>query len=231
MERVFYPVIHVEDKKQGIEQVALSLLSGADGVFLINHSIPYFKLFDIYKYIRIIFPKAWIGINCLGLDPLAVIKRMPKDINGLWVDNPYIYEVLGYDDQEYGIEVLELIEEVNWNGLYFGGVAFKYQRKVKDLTLITSIASRFMDVITTSGPGTGIAPSVEKIKIMSRVAHKNKRKLAIASGISLSNVRDYTSADIFMVATGISYDFTHLNPELIKRLQLAIKFKDICRYI
>ncbi|HOW73522.1 MAG TPA: serine hydrolase domain-containing protein [Phycisphaerae bacterium] len=36
-----------------------------------------------------------------------------------------------------------------------GGVAFKYQLPVKDLACSVTIVKRFMDVVTTSGPGTG----------------------------------------------------------------------------
>ena len=43
--------------------------------------------------------------------------------------------------------------------LYFGGVAFKYQRPVDDLAEATTKASRFIDVVTTSGAGTGHAAS------------------------------------------------------------------------
>lgn len=216
--KVFLPVIHVENESQGIEQATLSLLNGVYGIFLINHSISYSKLFKVYKNIRILFPESWIGINCLDLEPIQVIKKMPKDIDGLWVDNAYIWEELGYDNQEYAKEVLDTIHDIGWKGLYFGGVAFKYQKKVKDLIKTTEIACRYMDIITTSGVGTGIPPEVKKIEIMSKIIHKNHKKIAIASGISSKNINSYKMADIFMVATGISYDFTHLNPQLVREL-------------
>jgi len=54
----------------------------------------------------------------------------------------------------------------NWKGIYFGGVAFKYQEDVTDLAKVAVAAMPFLDVITTSGVGTGIAPNLEKIKHM-----------------------------------------------------------------
>ncbi len=53
---------------------------------------------------------------------------------------------------------------------------------------------------------------------MSQIVHKNNKKIAIASGISPQNINYYKMADIFMVATGISHDFTHLNPQLVRKL-------------
>jgi len=216
---MFLPVIHVEDKEQAINQTRIALDNGADGIFLINHHISHSRLFEIFKEIRELFFNTWIGINCLDLEPIQVIRKMPKDVNGLWVDNAFINENLEYDEQEYANKVLKTIHNINWTGLYFGGVAFKYQKKVKDLIKTTEIACRYMDVITTSGEGTGIPPNVKKIEIMSQIVHKNKKKIAIASGISPKNINYYKMADIFMVATGISYDFYHLNPQLVRKLQ------------
>lgn len=213
------PVIHVESKEQAINQTRTALDNGADGIFLINHYINHSKLFGIYKYIRIIFPKAWIGINCLDLESIQVIEKIPKDVNGLWVDNTYIYEELDYDNQEYAKKVLNTIHNTNWKGLYFGGVAFKYQKKVRDLVKTTEIACKYMDVITTSGIRTGIPPKVKKIKIMSEIVHKNNKKIAVASGITPENINSFRMVDIFMVATGISYNFTHLNPQLVRKLK------------
>jgi len=215
----FLPVIHVEEKEQAITQTRIAFDNGADGVFLINHFFGHSRLFEIYGEIRKLFGNEWIGINCLDLEPIEVIRNVPKDVNGVWVDNAFVDEELGYDEQEYASEVLDTILSVKWTGLYFGGVAFKYQRQVKDLIKATEIACRYMDIITTSGEGTGIPAQVKKIEIMSEIAHKNKKKIAIASEITPENVNHYKMADVFMVATGISYDFTRLNPQLVKKLR------------
>lgn len=51
---------------------------------------------------------------------------------------------------------------------YFGGVAFKCQRIVEPQMLgkAAKIATNYMDVITTSGPGIGHEPDLKKIRIM-----------------------------------------------------------------
>ena len=90
-----------------------------------------------------------------------------------------------------------------WSGLYFGGVAFKYQRPVDDLAQAAMIAADYMDVVTTSGPGTGHAASLEKISCLKQAL--GDQPLAIASGITPENVGDYLDrADCFLVATGVS---------------------------
>ena len=46
--------------------------------------------------------------------------------------------------------------------MYFGGVAFKYQRRVNDTILATKIACQYMDVVTTSGIGIELAYKIQK---------------------------------------------------------------------
>jgi predicted TIM-barrel enzyme len=101
--------------------------------------------------------------------------------------------------------------------MYFGGVAFKYQRHVEAVGHAARIASRYMDVVTTSGPGTGRAAEVEKIFTMKEAL--GDFTLAIASGITPENVTAYLPyADCFLVATGISHDFNNLDPARTKTL-------------
>ena len=215
---VLLVVIHAESKEQVLEQVEIAFNNGVNGVFLINHLFNYAKLFQIYKSLRNIYPSSWIGINCLDLDPIQIIEKMPKSVDGVWVDNAFINEDLDVLEQDYAITVKKSMELHNWKGLYFGGVAFKYQKKVKDLIKATEIASYYMDVITTSGKGTGIAPDLQKIDIMSQVAHKKESRLGIASGVSSKNIKLFNMADCFLVATSISKDFSHLNPILVKNI-------------
>jgi len=74
-----------------------------------------------------------------------------------------------------------------------------------------------MDVVTTSGPGTGKAADIEKIKRI-KLAMKN-HPLGIASGVTAQNVRTYMEyADFILVATGISDSFTELSESKTKEL-------------
>ncbi len=117
--------------------------------------------------------------------------------------------------------IKEARESGSWKGLYFGGVAFKCQRPVADKHLGTaaSLATHFMDVVTTSGRGTGIAASTKKIADMRTGC--GGVAMALASGITPTNASEYASlVDCFMVATGISQpgDFYNLDPLQLRAL-------------
>ncbi len=224
----FLPVVHVLNLEQTMRQLKIAFSSNADGVFLIGHGIRYYELFDIYSHVREVYPRKWIGLNCLDLQPLEIYLRIPEGVNGVWVDNAYINEELDISEQQYPLQVKNLINKTKWKGLYFGGVAFKYQKRVNDIIMATKIACQYMDVVTTSGIGTGLAAEPEKIKIMSSIVKKYDKKLGIASGITFNNVEDYKSVNYFLVATGISKDFHTFNPLLVKKLSDKInKLKQI----
>jgi len=70
--------------------------------------------------------------------------------------------------------------------------------------------------VTTSGPATAVQADLDKLRLM----HEGARKpLAIASGITPENVRQYLPyAKYFLVASGISKGWTELDPEKVTRL-------------
>ena len=111
----------------------------------------------------------------------------------------------------------ELRDERGQGELYFGGVAFKYQGDTENPARAAELAVPFVDVITTSGDGTGIAADVEKIQLMKEAI--GDHPLAIASGITPENVEEYIPyADCFLVATGVSNSHTELNPDRVRKL-------------
>jgi len=96
-----------------------------------------------------------------------------------------------------------------WTGLYFGGVAFKYQREVAADALgrASVVAMSYMDVVCTSGPGTGKAADVAKVIAM-REAIGPDGAIALASGVTAENVAAYLPyVDAFLVGTGIEARF------------------------
>jgi uncharacterized protein len=162
------------------------------------------------------FRKKWLGINCLDLSASEVFYFCSlQDVSGVWVDDPRLRESLKKQDQaDY---VLKRMWEKQWDGLYFGSVAFKYQPAVQDLEKMTKLACSYVDVITTSGSATGSPPSIEKIMTMKKAA--GSKPLAIASGITPENVEQYIPfTDFFLVATGISKSFFEIDPALLNSL-------------
>ncbi|KKQ35224.1 MAG: Adenine phosphoribosyltransferase, partial [Candidatus Nomurabacteria bacterium GW2011_GWB1_37_5] len=165
------------------------------------------------------FKDKWVGLNMLGLDSNTALRTVPNTASGLWVDNACIG-----DD---GVSIagcnwkIRNEEKVDWPGLYFGGVAFKYQAPVKHLFAISKAATTCMDVITTSGIATGVPPDIEKIKTMRSAI--GDFPLAVASGITPENVEPYRDlADCFLVATGISHSHTELDPKRVEMMVNAM---------
>ena len=188
---------------------------------MINHSISAESLLNIHRIVREALPDFWLGVNLLGTHPLDLFRaQLPEGIDGVWTDDASIDE--GKEEQPEAESIREAIRESAWPGLYFGGVAFKYQRPVDDLSRAALLASDYMDVVTTSGPGTGHAASVDKLRAMKEALVGSP--LAVASGVTPENVADFMPfVDVFLVATGISRSFTELDPELVSALVRRVR--------
>lgn len=214
---VILPVIHAANEDQALTNLDIARNAGADGVFLVNHHITYRRLFEIYEAAAVRHPGYWIGLNCLDLytaDAVEKIFSSYPDISGIWADNSQVSVFL----PEQAIPRIikrDFLDKMK--GLYFGGVAFKYQQHVKNLEIAASLAADYVDIVTTSGDATGKAPELEKIqRIRSAIPVK---PLAIASGIAPENVKSYLGvADCFIAATGISHNFDNLDPLRTKML-------------
>ena len=218
------PVVHVETAEQAHRNAHIAREAGADGAFLINHGMADAALLDIHAAVVAAHTGWWVGVNCLGLTPEAAFAMVSPQVGGLWVDNAGIEEE--HTDQPYAARVAAVRQAYAPGCLYFGGVAFKYQRHVEDLEAACRVATQYRDVVTTSGPGTGHAADVEKIARMKRAL--GDTPLAIASGITPDNVAAYLPhADCFLVATGIRRSFTELDPARVRALVEQVRAFDV----
>ena len=215
----FLPVVHVLDEHQSIEQVLIAKENGADGVFLIGHGMSHDDLLLIHEKSKEKAPGFWIGVNCLDLPATEVFSQLTSLVDGVWVDNAEIHE---RDSEQANAKVISKARsDSGYRGVYFGGVAFKYQRHVSDLSRGAFLAKGYVDVVTTSGVGTGQKPPINKIQVMKEAI--GDHPLAIASGITVANVKEYLPyADVFMVATGISKSFHKFDPAQVKHLSEAL---------
>jgi predicted TIM-barrel enzyme len=76
-----------------------------------------------------------------------------------------------------------------------------------------------MDVVCTSGPGTGQAADPEKVRLM----HPRNHSLALASGVTAENVRSYLPhVQAFLVGTGIESRFGVIDPQKLAALLQAM---------
>ena len=211
----FYAVIHVCDPFGYHPTISAgrAVRAGADGVFVINHGVRPSALIDVANRIHAEHPDLWMGFNFLGLRPEDAFHALPDYAKGLWTDNA---------GEGPSVQRARLRSE--WKGEYFGGTAFKGQRQPSDLREAVLTAATFMEVVTTSGPGTGRAPELEKIRIMGETAKQCGRGLAIASGVTPENVSQYMPyATHILVATGVSQSFQELDFYKMKQLVDVIR--------
>jgi predicted TIM-barrel enzyme len=218
---VVLPIVHVRTRPQTLRNLHVAREAGADGAFLLSHGeLGDDELLAVHHDLARDLPGFWVGVNCLGLSVEEVFARAGARVAGVWTDDALIDE--GADDQPAARRVLEAQRAHGWRGLYFGGVAFKYQRPVHDVAQAARRAAGYMDVVTTSGPGTGQAASPEKVRRMKKAI--GEHPLALASGVTPENVTDYLPwVDAVLVATGISYNFEDLEPARVRDLVRIVR--------
>jgi hypothetical protein len=210
---IILPVIHVAEPEQALRNAEIARRQGCDGVFLIRHEIDYRELLRIHHQLFEAFPDWWIGVNCLDLSPSQVFDVITDEVAGVWVDNAMIDEREPVQVEAVAIRAAR--EQSGWQGLYFGGVAFKYQRQVEDVERAARLATAYMDVLTTSGPATG--EPADRVKIETMKAVLGDFPLAIASGTTPENAGGYLEmADCFLVATGISKSWLAFDEERVR---------------
>ena len=221
---VVLPVIHVLDTAQTVENVRILIGEGAAGCFLINHDFEVEPFLPIIREVRSAFPTLWLGLNFLaviGKDAFPVLGDLEREgcaIDAYWADDARIDET-GEDPAE-AAEIAKVRMTSGWDGLYFGGTAFKKQRPVDPAKWQSAAreAVGYMDVVTTSGVATGEEADLTKIRDFR--SGIEEAPMALASGITPENARSYADVDAFMVATGINKagDFYNIDPARLAAL-------------
>jgi hypothetical protein len=224
--RVFLPVIHPISPDEAMRSVRVAWNAGVRGLFLIDQGMSAGEVLDLVLDIRRRLPALWVGINLLGVPPAEVLRRglgaCGGRIDGIWTDNAAIDE--DAPSQPAAQEFLDARAQHGWTGLYFGGVAFKYQREVpaEKWRRAASTAQAFMDVVSTSGPGTGQPADVAKTMAM-RDGMGAAGAIALASGVTDANVSGYLPyVDAYLVGTSIERAFGVVDPDKVTRLQKLI---------
>ena len=221
--RLLLPVIHPVDRQRALTAVDVAVGAGADGIFTINQGLDEAGVVDLINEIYRRHPSLWVGVNLLSRSPadaLAYALAGCGRIDGIWSDNAGVDERA--TEQPVARRFIEARAKLDWNGLYFGGVAFKYQREVarEDLGLAAATAESYVDVVCTSGPGTGYAADPAKPRAM---REGSKVALALASGVTAANVGEYLPyVDAYLVGTGIERELGVLDPVETQRLAATI---------
>jgi len=220
---VVLPVIHVLDPARTADNIAKVIEGGAQGCFLINHDFEMEGLLPILREMRALYPSLWMGVNFLAVTGreafpvLGELKAQGCDIDAYWADDARVDE----DGDTREVEEIAMARvRSGWNGLYFGGTAFKKQRHVDPSRFGDAArgACPYMDVITTSGVATGQEADLGKLETFREAI--GDRPMALASGITPENALSYSDVDCFMVATGINApgNFYDIDLERLKRL-------------
>ena len=204
-----FPVVHINTPETAVAEGQTAFDLGADGVYLIDHSGSQESVFETLDKLRAERPESYVGINLLGhtaLDVVQLLERRARTGVGeipsaVWVDD--IRDRRGaselpklFKDSEPALRSIRLL----------GGVAFKYTSTFTEDPERAASETRALrdsvDVVTTSGSGTGTAPSVEKIRAVKTAA--GATPVAVASGISIENLHDYAGAvDEILVASSV----------------------------
>ena len=219
--RVLLPVIHPVSHAAAMANARLVVEAGGRGVFVINQGMKTDEVLKLVLDLRAEFPALWVGINLLGMTPaqalICAIEGCKGQVDGLWVDNA---DVSLTQIGPRAHELLAARAQSRWLGLYFGGVAFKYQPPVADddLEATARLAADYVDVVTTSGPGTGIEADQRKTQRMRRGLGVDGA-LALASGVTVDNADRYLDdVDICLVGTGLEREFGVFDPERVTQL-------------
>ncbi len=198
-----YPVIHcidpftMEGIGHALQNARICFESGAQGIFLIGHSITYRDLLYIYEHIQKAHPERFIGLNFLDVkkpEMLQTALSQHSRLSGFWMDNvvPGCRRAVG--------------EVPIW-----GGIAFKYinpnPSNSKLIAQVERLKNERVDFAVTSGDSTGSPPSTEKLvgirKVMTLRALDTP--LVVASGVSIKNIDDMLPhIDAVLVASSIS---------------------------
>lgn len=205
-----YPVVHINDMRVAIEMTGVARDLGACGVYLIDHrSYTPANLLRTFSLARKEYSGFFLGINALCMDSSYRVFSMlhersqldlePGELpDGIWVDD-------AYETREEALSLRQanpLLATIR----YLGGVSFKYTPRFSDNPVDSAAQAcemkEYVDVVTTSGTGTGRPPSPDKIAAMKEAV--GEAPLAVASGVSVDNIASYSgNIDQLLVASSI----------------------------
>lgn len=215
MKTSVWPVIHLLNVELAIANADIAVRCGCEGVFVIQHDGRDHEVDPVAKQIMERHPTLKVGVNYLSMTAdLALEKSLALSAHATWVDNA---GVTSRGASPMAEAISRRLKE-HPNHLFFGSVAFKYQRHEPEPGLAALEAVRLGMIPTTSGAGTGMAPEAKKLFDM-RQQIGETAPLAVASGITPDNVYELGRfLSHILVATGVSLDFHTLDEATLARL-------------
>ena len=212
----------IQFKKNIVKLYSYFQVRGINGIWILSTNSSIEIVIKVFLWAKENYPDFWIGVNLIG-------HHIPKVLNclsyispdGLWIDNS---NVTDKDTQNIPELITDQFKKLNFKGLYFGGVLFKYNPDMGDPQKILKKTHEYMDVIITSGEGTGIEIDSDKIEFI----HQNTKQnmfIANASGITPENVHKIKKkCNIFVVRTSIVDKYNNINLNKLEKLITSIKY-------
>ncbi len=218
--RQVLPVIHQLTADLTLREAEIAFAAGADGVFLISHTGDDASLLVPAGQLKQQYADKQIGVNMLSMPALTALQVAHEhQLDMVWTDRPGITSA-GADAE--GEQVVAWLREHRDGPLFFGSVAFKYQPVDPDPAMAALYATLAGMIPTTSGPGTGEPPS--NLKAVQMAAPLEGKPLAVASGMTPENVAEFLPYFThYLVATGVSRDFHHFDPERLAAFVAKVK--------
>jgi len=229
---LLFVVIHALTTEQVAQNIKVAMEEGADGCFLINHDFDYPQLLPIIRHVRGLFPEVFLGTNfhtLNGAEAFPILGRLAREgvkIDAYWADNACIEHERPAQDQGMAQKILDTKASSGWDGLYFGGTAFKNPRNHAKLcrpvppeacTHAASIATQYMDVVTTSGPDAGQASDDDKMKGMREGCKETP--LAVASSLTAEDLAPLApSVDAFLLHASVHADAHTMDAQKLRAL-------------
>lgn len=209
-----HPVIHYRSLLACMHNVELVAKANCSGVMLIQMDGNDEILDEAVGPIKANFPQLKVGVNRLGTGHLeGLLHNLELGCDATWVDN-------GHVTSEGPLSLAEVTRDIlkkHPGHRFYAGVAFKYQMHEKDPPAAALNALGLGFIPTTSGSGTGSAPSLQKITAMAAVLPHHT--LAVASGIDPENIAEYLPfLGHILVSTGISKSFSEFDERLLNLL-------------
>ncbi|TWP32961.1 hypothetical protein [Leekyejoonella antrihumi] len=203
-----YPVIHVTDVQQVLNQARTALRHDIDGLFLIDHDADDHRLTNCVLAARQAHPDVFLGVNYIRRTAAQALRIMTRQIgaalplvDAIWADNSGVQ----LDGDESILQDLRSARaEIGWQGIHFGGIAFKYQPPVPatQLPVLATLAAQHIDIPTTSGPGTGREVDTAKLRALRQGL--GDHPLALASGVRPENASLFVGlVDHVLVSSGV----------------------------
>lgn len=191
------------------------------GVWLVSSNCHPDIIEEVVQLVKATLPTFWVGVNLLGVNLFSVLDFLTKHrIDGLWLDKSYVTE-----DKEQTVPniIVDQLARRNWNGLYFGGVLFKYIPEKGDPVKVLRNAIPYMDVLCTTGIATGVSITREKLNMVTSVL-TGDIPIAIASGISSKSVNILKDKiQVYMFRDACANKDEDIVPELFEQVIQAIR--------